>query len=243
MNCSEFMQLLDAYIDGELSANEREKFEEHAAQCAACRAQLEAAEQLRDFLSHMDDEAAVPLPAQAAWRSAVRAEAKRRRMKRIYSACGAVAAVCVLTLGVSTMLRSGNLSGKMQSPLVAHVEADGLSEAAASEASIAGEEQSVLKLSARSMDAGVSYVDRVVATEDAETACSYLMDIVAEYGCTVERESEDSDGRRFYVLVPGENAVDFVNAVDHIGTEADSRDFTALEAAETVGVCVIISDK
>jgi len=241
MNCSEFMQMLDAYLDGELNADARARLERHAAQCADCHAQLKAAEQLRDFLSHMDDDVSVPLPAQAAWRSAVRAEAKRRSMKRIYSACGAVAAACVLTLGVAGMLKSGNLpSLQQQTPIVAHVEADGLSTPAADELAM-NEELSVTMLTARSMDSGVNYIDRSVLTDDPETACSYLMDIVAEYGCTVERESDDSDGRRFYVLVPGENAVDFVNAVDHIGIETDSRDFAAFDLAEIVGVCVVIS--
>ena len=42
-----------------------------------------SAEEMQDILSHIDDNIVVPLPAQAAWRGAVRKEAAHRRMKRL----------------------------------------------------------------------------------------------------------------------------------------------------------------
>lgn len=37
MNCSEFKKILNEYIDGELSVNEKKKADEHIAECTQCR--------------------------------------------------------------------------------------------------------------------------------------------------------------------------------------------------------------
>lgn len=40
MSCGEFTAFLMGYLDGEVSAEERARFEEHLAECAACVAYL-----------------------------------------------------------------------------------------------------------------------------------------------------------------------------------------------------------
>lgn len=232
MNCSEFSNLLDLYLDGELDEAQRAALKDHAAVCEECRATLTAAEQLREILSQMDDGLEMPLPAQAAWRGAVREEAKRRRMKRLYSVCGAVAAVCVLTLGVTAMLHSGVRGGVPGTNAV--VETDGLSE----DADLAGEE--VLG-SLRSADQ-IAYADRTIHVENTEEARGYLMDIVAEYGGTVTQEAEESNATKVYVQIPGENAEDFVSAVDGLGIEPEDGEISLDPEAECVGVCVTITE-
>ena len=42
MNCEQMRNLLDEYVDGELSAEGRRAVERHLAGCEACRAELEA---------------------------------------------------------------------------------------------------------------------------------------------------------------------------------------------------------
>ena len=90
----------------------------------------------------------MPLPAQAGWRGAIRAEARRRRMKRIYGAVSAVAAVAVVAFCVTALLpgrqkadpapeTTGVEYAVLQSAPRAYVEADGLSEEAQLEASAA----------------------------------------------------------------------------------------------------------
>lgn len=79
MNCKEFLQCLDAYLDGELAQPEREAFLRHAQNCSACADALAHAEAVHAALSHLNDDLCVPLPAQAAWRAAVKREAKRRK--------------------------------------------------------------------------------------------------------------------------------------------------------------------
>lgn len=229
MNCSDFNRMLDSYIDGELDASARAELESHAAQCSDCRERLAASEQLREILSHMDDDISVPLPAQAAWRNAVRAEAKRMRMKRVFAAVGAVAAVCVFSVGVTAMLRQNPEEGI--SPSIQRIETDGVSEEAAFETDV-----SMMSAKARSMD----YIDRTIAVEDVTEACDYLADVIAEYGGMVERETE-GDERKIYVQVSGENAADFISAVDSLGISADQDSVAVDESAAMIGVCVIIT--
>lgn len=233
MNCSEFSNLLDLYLDGELDEAQRAAIKSHAAACEECRATLTAAEQLQGILSQMDDGLEVPLPAQAAWRKAVREEARRRRMKRLYGICGAVAAVCVLTVGVTAMLRSGVRGSVPGTGAV--VETDGLSE----DAALAGEE------ALRSMKSAdqITYADRIVRAQSAEETHDYLMDIVAEYGGTVAQEAADADAIKVYVQIPGENAEDFVSAVDGLGVEPDDGEISLDPSAESVGVCVTIMEE
>ena len=240
VKCSDFMQSLDAWTDGELSEEQSAEMERHANQCAPCREQWTAAEQLRSFLSRMDEEISVPLPAQAGWRSAIRAEARRRRMKRIYGAVSAVAAAAVVAFCVTALLpgrqkadpapeTTGVEYAVLQSAPRAYVEADGLSEEAQLEASAAPV----------GLDAGLE-VERRILADDVDTAYGYVMDIAAEYGATVEREAEDTAGKKVYLLVPGENLTDFVSAVEHVGTPADES--AAVDAADgTVSVCVVIA--
>lgn len=248
MNCSEFHDLLDLFIDGELDDATKARFLQHADECSDCRTRLNAAEQLSDFLSHMDDNIAVPLQAQAAWRSAVRAEARRRRMKRIYAACGAVAAACVLTLGVTAMLRSNpaTLNGdSVQQRSVAMVQSDGLSDDAGLEGATAMPGPVVGSSTADYMPVGVlqtAYVDRTIHADDAQTAYGYLMDIVAEYDGVVEGESQEGSQRKVCVRIPGENVTDFISAVDHIGIAAEESEFVVDVSAEEIGICVIIAE-
>ncbi len=227
MTCSEFDQLLDSYIDGELDEAQRKALEDHAAQCARCGESLMAARQLREILSHMDDDIAVPLPAQAAWRSAVRAEAKRGRMKKIYTAIGAVAAACVLTFGVSTMMKA-EVPGEVV-PQVARIEADSVSE----NSDLAGE--SVMRRAiVPELD---DYFENTVAVEDFDQACKYLEDICAEYGAMIEYEVESDEGKKIYLQVPGEVVNEFIGVVD--GTIGVAQgDYNLDTAPELVGVCI-----
>lgn len=239
MNCSEFAQMLDLYIDGELDAQQQAELKRHAAQCGPCAEQLNAAEQLRDILSQMDQDIAVPLPAQAGWRSAVKKEAVRRRMKRIYTAVGAVAAACVLTFGVTAMLQADN--GGMPAPevegaavrQVAYVQPDGLSDTAVLEASAAPGMMSAVSLE-------TPYAKRSVFVKDLQAARDYLMDVVSEYDGFMERETGGTKGMEIYLRIPGGNVEDFIRAADAIGTAAeDSFEYDA--ALDSVGICFVIA--
>ena len=239
MNCSEFKQMLDLYIDGELSAQQQNEMKQHAVQCRPCAEQLNAAEQLRDILSQMDQDIAVPLPAQAGWRSAVKKEAVRLRMKRIYTAVGAVAAACVLTFGVTAMLQAGNgptLGTEVEEAAVrkvAFVQTDGLSDEAVLEASAAPG-----MMRAVSMD--VPYARRSISVKDLQAAKDYLSDVISEYDGLIEREADGDEGAEIYLRIPGGNIEDFIRATNSIGTAVESS-FEYDTALDSVGICFVIT--
>lgn len=238
MNCSELDALLDGLLDGELDAGTQAAMEEHAMGCESCHAKLSAALQVHDLLAHMDDDVVAPIAAQAGWRSAIRAEAKRRRIKRIYAACGAAAAVCVLTIGVTAAL-NGRPSGNPEATprTIAMVQSDSVSQDA-------GLEDGTMMLGAGAPvahDGSISYADRTVYTDDAATVRGYLHDIIAEYGGEIDCEAEDSGRTKVYVRIPGENVTDFISAADHLGNGSDAEMLVVDASAEWVGICVIVA--
>lgn len=228
MTCSEFDRLIDLYIDGELDNAQKNAVEAHAAACEECAGKLRAAEELKDILSHMDDDVSVPLQAQAAWRRAVREESKRRNMKNFYRAFGAVAAVCVLTFGVTAMLQQKPVEPQG----VELVAADGVTESASFDGETAARSGVLPQLA--------EYTERTLAAEDVDQALAYLKDIAAEYGAVIENESESAQGVNVFLQVPAESAEDFISAVDAIAAEPDERTYAFDASAATVGVCVMI---
>ena len=65
MNCKEFLDRLDAYLDGEMAQPERQAFLAHAQGCSTCREELRCAEAIREALLQMNEGLNVPLAAQA----------------------------------------------------------------------------------------------------------------------------------------------------------------------------------
>ena len=151
MKCTEFKELLDAFIDDELDAVQRARMLEHAQTCESCAQALRQARTLKRVLAELDAAPVVPLPAQAAWRGAIKREEKRRKLRNVYRAVGAVAAAFVLLVSATFAMRGagllnqtaqtadsavmsaaeqprlyfGNVSSKDELPLAAALETDG----------------------------------------------------------------------------------------------------------------------
>lgn len=137
MNCDEMRLKLDAWVDGDLSPAEMEVVLDHAKACEACMEELKAAKLLKETLAHMDDDLAVPLQAQAAWRNAVRAESRKKNTRKWMRICSAAAAALVLALGVGLSVNPKpapqmeiSMARSMDGMQVAMVAADGASEEA-----------------------------------------------------------------------------------------------------------------
>lgn len=107
MNCDAFRENIDAFIDGGLESAVRHEMEQHAQECAPCMKILKETEMIREMLSEMS-EVDIPLQAQAAWRRAVRAEAKRKPVHAwMRSAASIAAALVVLVAGTLGMRMGG----------------------------------------------------------------------------------------------------------------------------------------
>ena len=105
MNCQTIQSKLNRYLDGELSVRERHQVEEHLADCASCRDELE---RLRSAAVAL---AAVPqppdIPAGFADRTVARARKQRTADRRIltfwpsFSPALRFAAAAMVVLGIS----------------------------------------------------------------------------------------------------------------------------------------------
>lgn len=106
MNCKEFSDLLDAFLDGALSDAEATQMQAHAAACADCAQLL----RIRRDCRLADEETRVPASFSAAWRQAVgeekRAERKRRNASSRKSWLAA-AAMLVFVAGGLLISRNG----------------------------------------------------------------------------------------------------------------------------------------
>ena len=109
--CRWFDQNLNAYLDGELDREARERMNEHAASCPACGQKLETMTRLLTMCAELDEGLTAPLEAQAAWRKAVRTEAESRRRKRRTGAwtrsIGWIAAALTILTVSTAMFRQG----------------------------------------------------------------------------------------------------------------------------------------
>ena len=111
MNPHAELDLLSAFLDGELDASERERVERHLPACSECRTTLDA---LRATVA---DLATLPLPEptpQDSWalRSAIRRERRPvRRWQRLAMAAGGVAAAAVATLAIALGPGGGDANG------------------------------------------------------------------------------------------------------------------------------------
>lgn len=113
--CRGFESNLNAYLDGELDREARERMNQHARACPACGQKLETMTRLLTMCAELDEGLTVPLEAQAAWRSAVRKEAgEGRRVRRTSAWTRSVgwiaAALTFLTVSTAVLSPGGSIS-------------------------------------------------------------------------------------------------------------------------------------
>lgn len=109
LECRRFRNRLDAYVDGELSASEREEMRRHAQSCEDCATLLAQYEDMLRALSTLDEGIEIPAEAAQAWRSLVRDEAERDRRhsgRGWIRALSSFAAAFVVLLGLTGLYRS-----------------------------------------------------------------------------------------------------------------------------------------
>lgn len=212
MDCIKIDRMLDDYIDGVLAPDACAALEKHCMECATCAAKLRSADQLRMILSELPEEPDIPLKTQAAWRSAVKAEAGRQKRRRIWRMAGGIAAALVVAAGATFAIRDrvparygGGAVPMLAEKSVAMIEADGRT--------------------AGSVDAGVDPAmpmhEYVMTVEDLGKTCDYVSDLVDEYEGSVDVQRFEQGGceqANLYVEMPSENAADFMRAVGHFDT-------------------------
>lgn len=199
---------LDAYADGELSDAEVDEMLEHAKNCASCARELETAALLHDAMEHIDDNVAVPLAAQAAWRNAVRREAGAKKLKKRARYLYAAAAAVVVLLGCTAALR-GAEHAKVE-PMLAAETAQGASAIVVSDG---------MEPAAK----GAVDARRKIVTDDVEAARETVAALCEEYGASLLSEEASDGAVVFRIELPGDYMEDFLNAAAQLGTAADSE--------------------
>lgn len=229
MDCDGFARLLDAYIDGALTEAEARQFMAHADACEGCREELRRAEWLRDMMKDMDDEIAVPLEAQAAWRKAVRAESQRGRLRRITRIVSAAAAALALAVGVSFVLNDG---GDSNAPL------ESLQPIARSAATQHEENELIASDGiAESFDAfaaegALSAVWKIEA-ENRDEACQTLSLLCEEYSGKFSMDAQEQS-LRCRIELPYEYMSDFLSAASRIGTKLHSEIYDSAQETAVI---------
>ena len=222
MRCEDFILKIDAYIDGELTNDELEELRAHAESCESCRTEMEKAEFLRDTLSNIDENIAVPLEAQAAWRKAVRAESKQKNVRKWTRGLYVVAAALVLVLGC-TLAMNGDIFADKR---IRNADMAALPGSAGD-----AMRDGVVMIAADGEDAMVAAVIesysavKKYAVADMGAADQLIRDLAAEYSA-VGIEMVDLGDNAFYCIeLPLDYQADFLSSLNMIGTELDSELF------------------
>ena len=104
MNCKEFSNLLDAFMDGSLSDAEADRMRAHAAECDACAALLS----LRQDCRQMEEDLQVPEGFSSSWRRMIREEngmEEKKEKKFNWKAWASAAAALVFVIGGTLITR------------------------------------------------------------------------------------------------------------------------------------------
>ena len=264
MNCNEFLDKLDAYIDEELDAEMVRKMDAHALECPSCKEELDRAMLLKKLLAHMNDNITMPLDLQAKWRRQVRAEAAKKKKRRIYRFVGtAAAAVAVFALiyatgGVRSVLRpdlkqetvietdgleSAGTAALRSVPLLNAAsemeEAAGWDQSEPLMMEMAAENEAVDAMGADAY-AAADYIDCRIRTGDVENAKAGLDDLISEYEIRVESESGEEDGYILFIKVPGGALDDFVSAMSGLTGDVSLDPTEGHEGEDDVGLRILI---
>lgn len=217
MSCEELRLKLDAWVDGELSPAEMEAVLDHAKACEACMEELKAAQLLKETLAHMDDEIAVPLQAQAAWRSAVRAESRRKNTRKWLRVCSAAAAALVLALGVGLNMNP-KPAPKAELTLAR---------------SLDGAQTAIVLADGVTADAGAEvHLRQKIQTASPADALHKLEMLAGEYSGTFTVQGEDA----CTVCIPCEYLQDFIKSEGALGTLINTE--TVSEAGEKAVILI-----
>ena len=98
MRCEELEKLFPDYLNGDISASQKQLMDEHLSHCARCRSTLAAYEEARQHLSFLKD---APIPsdfAKATMAKVKAATTKSRSRQWLRPALGAATAVIVLAI-------------------------------------------------------------------------------------------------------------------------------------------------
>lgn len=212
MNCEKVRYLLDLYIDDEITRADAYEVSQHAKVCPACAREIQAAKLMRKAIRDMDDNIDVPLKARAAWRNAVREEARKRKSRVVLRAIYGVAAALVLVVGATVAMQGKDAAPLLQSAPAAVSEPVAVRELVARDGMIQQESME--------WQSGETYSAwKKITTDQPDRASATLESLAQEYSGSLTM-LEDGVCR---IEIPAAYLEEFMGAASRIGTEVDSQ--------------------
>lgn len=231
MDCNQFLMLLDAYIDNELTEDQKHAFLAHARECENCKKELQTAEMLKGILSDIDDGIVVPLEAQANWRMAVRAEAKRKSGRKWMRVGSVIAAAFILVFGCTLMLNGNgfnrqNKVNENNAAMLMTIASDGITDTQDSQVA----------------EGDVYSAWKKIETGDYENACRTIENLTSEYNGSYSVENSETGEEKcmYRIEIPYDYMIDFLNAAGRLGTETDSE--TVEDVTETAVIYIELAE-
>jgi len=218
VNCIEFKERIDAYIDNELSAEERAEMLEHAHNCENCNEELKYAEMLGDIMSDAAEEITPPLAAQAAWRNAIRAESRKRRLNINFRSIGAAAAALVVLVGGVAVIRFQGVPGNSD-PSPGSVDNGGIVYVATDGADNGTR---TVALGNDSAIQGMSASARIIAEDVADSTAS-VNSLISDFGGSVADSSVSEDSAYISAEIPSDKIEGFMESLTYAGNVDSSR--------------------
>lgn len=230
MDCIEFKSRLDAYIDNELSPKDRIAMLEHAQNCKDCNDELKYAEMLVDITANMPEEIVPPLEAQAAWREAVRKEARPKNSFKPFRGFKTIAAALVVLVGCVAVF--GEWNNDAASPdsqvgeqgVFTYVAADGNETSPRSAAS--EEPGSAMTASAK------------LIADDIRSSSETVEGIVGDFGGYVDDVSVNDNAAYITAYVPGNELASFMESLEYIGDVESARSSGEGEGIVSVAITI-----
>lgn len=223
MRCEEFNRLIDEYVDGTLDGAKTEEMRAHANDCERCASELALAETLRDTLRGMDDDIVPPLAAQAAWRSAIKAESRAKRMRRIYKYCGTVAAALVIMIGGVIGIRAMDSDEAVAPAPVQQVQSyafvgtDGTTEAAPTVMARS------LVMGAESAQSAEMTASAKLVAGDIAAACEAIISIAGDYDGSAEVQNSSGNSAYVTAYIPADSIIQFMGSLEYAGSVTSSN--------------------
>ena len=236
MKCEDFKKLIDAYIDGELDNAQAAEMLAHAQECENCENELHLAEMLRDAIVGMDDDIVPPLAAQAAWRNAIKTEARKVRMKKIYKYCGTVAAALIVLVGCVTLLDPFGSDGNVTDTAPTSSGADYTFVAADGNEAAPTAMARTLSLDDEAVHAGMTANVKLCCAEPSK-ACDTIVELAGEFGGLTDTPSGGESSAYVTAYIPADSIGSFIDALSVAGEVTDSQ---LSGEGETVTVAITI---
>lgn len=217
VDCNEFRSKLDAYIDDELSREDRAAMLTHAQKCKACKTELSYATMLNGIMADMEKETVPPLEVQAAWRGAIRSESKSRNMRRLYKALGALAAAFVLFIGCAAVLRT-------QTPVDPVPTADADQGGVFTFVAADGSDQTVRSMSvSQDESVGIVTASARLISPDISASSDAVLGLVGDFGGYVGANSVNASTAYITAYVPSKDLSAFMESLEYVGAVDYSR--------------------